>query len=300
MLEFGILGKSKSFGATLPMGTWSIALYGHLECDSLYKSLKTCAIALPCFYSYLCPIFYHSSSSQGVKCTGGALWAFGQVIQGVGHALEELSQRMLLLLQNQARQEHDNRGSAHGANLPSRDFCDLRGPRNIQRLRKRKPPRPKFKLPRFNGTRNGMRVSFLIHKLNQYFCIHSMDDDERIHTAILHLEETTYDWWHHVDMDVQEGERLEIMTWEEFSLEFLATFDTKNANNYVVELKNLKKMGSVNDYVANFSRLVVLVHVLSRSQQVSIFLDNLKGTIRGSIKAHALVSLEEAINNYGP
>eukprot|EP01018_Ginkgo_biloba_P033337 Gb_34614 [translate_table: standard] len=70
--------KTKYFGAALPVGNWSSPLCGHLECNSLYESLGTCASALLCFYCYIFPIFpYSSSSSQvylkGVKCTRGLL-----------------------------------------------------------------------------------------------------------------------------------------------------------------------------------------------------------------------------------
>eukprot|EP01018_Ginkgo_biloba_P025076 Gb_07659 [translate_table: standard] len=102
---------------------------------------------------------------------------------------------------NHERQEEDNWGSAHGfdnpfadnnidrdpslsleascrTTLPFRDFYEFRGPRNVPSLREQQP-RPKVDYPSLVG------------------------------------EETTYDWWHHVDMDVQEesSERRQIFPW---------------------------------------------------------------------------------------
>eukprot|EP01018_Ginkgo_biloba_P000356 Gb_09602 [translate_table: standard] len=91
MLQFGSLRKTKSFGVAIFVGTWSNPLNGYLEHDSFYESLGTCVIALPYFYSYLFPIFSHSSSSpkaysEGVKCTRDGLKSYKGLLEHVDNS----------------------------------------------------------------------------------------------------------------------------------------------------------------------------------------------------------------------
>eukprot|EP01018_Ginkgo_biloba_P003790 Gb_27334 [translate_table: standard] len=57
--------------------------------------------------------------------------------------------------------EYQSLEATYRVTLPLQEFCELRGTRNIQRLRKHKPPRPKFDVPKFNGRNDGMLNFFI-------------------------------------------------------------------------------------------------------------------------------------------
>ena len=103
-------------------------------------------------------------------------------------------------------------------------------------------------LPTFDGTKKGSTQAW-IQKLDTYFSLSPMAEDEAIKFAILHLEGLAHEWWHH-DL-VTQGFR-QITTYAEFTQKLTERFDRKDPESYFQELTRLKKIGTAEDYVVDF------------------------------------------------
>lgn len=65
-----------------------------------------------------------------------------------------------------------------------------------------------------------IRPTVWIHELELHFKMKQMQTSTRFSMPLL-LEDEAYEWWHQLDLDVQEHRRYEILTWEEFTNVFL-------------------------------------------------------------------------------
>ena len=90
-------------------------------------------------------------------------------------------------------------------------------------------------LPNYDGSEKLMAHTWL-QKLNTYFTLCPMMDEDPLQFAILHLEGTAHDWWHHGL--VTQGHQ-NITSYEEFSQKLIKRFDRRHPQ------ENFKKLTQI-------------------------------------------------------
>ena len=74
-----------------------------------------------------------------------------------------------------------------------------------------------------------------------------------------------------------------VTTFDDFSQRVIDIFDLKDDEEYFKELSKLKQTKSVNEYIEEFQKVVVMVPDMSEKRIVYLFLDGLEDSvIKGS------------------
>ena len=149
----------------------------------------------------------------------------------------------------------------------------------------------KFTTPTFDGT-NKISARAWLRNLQTFFTLNPMKESDFVQLASLHLEDPAYDWWYH-GMTTQGHDR--ITTFDDFSQRVIDRFDLKDDEEYFKELSKLKQTKSVNEYIEEFQKVVVMVPDMSEKRIVYLFLDGLEDSVKGLFKAFSPSTLQEAI-----
>ena len=121
-----------------------------------------------------------------------------------------------------------------------REFCEANRqetPRKGRRLQNQdlKSKINKVTLPNFDGSEKTTARAWL-QKLNTYFTFSPMMEEDALQFAILHLEGTAHDWWHHGL--ITQGHQ-NVTSYEEFSQKLIKIFDRRYPQ------ENFKKLAQI-------------------------------------------------------
>ena len=88
----------------------------------------------------------------------------------------------------------------------------------------------------------------------------------------------------------------QIKTYAEFTERLIERFDGKDPELNFKDLAQLRQTGSVDQFIAKFQRLSVLVTDISERRQVVLFMDELAEPLKGWVKGFNPSTLSEAIS----
>ena len=81
-----------------------------------------------------------------------------------------------------------------------------------------------------------------------------MTESNALQFAILHLEGTAHDWWHHGL--ITQGHQ-NITSYEEFSQKLIKRFDRKHPQENFKKLTQIRQQGTIEDYIKEFQKILV-------------------------------------------
>lgn len=151
----------------------------------------------------------------------------------------------------------------------------------------------KLSIPYYNGSRKTTDRAW-VHKLDTYFQLNPMPEDEAIKYATIHLDGSAHEWWHHEMITLGHDH---IDSYAEFTERLIDRFDKKDPKLHFKELAQLKQLGSVDTYIAVFQRLSVLVIDILERRLIVLFVNELSDPLSGWIKALSPPTLQDAIKN---
>ncbi|KAK0570999.1 hypothetical protein LWI29_009608 [Acer saccharum] len=137
----------------------------------------------------------------------------------------------------------------------------------------------------YNGTRNAMEVENFLFGLEQYFeAKGARDDATKIANTPTFLRDAAQLWWRRKHGDSGKGIN-SIHTWEDFKKELKRQFCPTNAEKEARgRLRRLKQMGSIRDYIKEFTTLSLEIEDMSEKDSLFYFMDGLKDWARVELK----------------
>ncbi len=103
-----------------------------------------------------------------------------------------------------------------------------------------------------------------VMKADSHFQLNPMPEEEAIKFAALHLEGVAHEWWHHGTITLGHDQ---IKTYEEFMERLIERFDGKDPELNFKDLAQLRQTGSVDQFIAEFQILSVLVTNISERRR---------------------------------
>ena len=108
----------------------------------------------------------------------------------------------------------------------------------------------------------------------------------------MHLEGAVYDWWHHGLVTQDHGL---ITSYETCSSKPITCFGRKDIEVYYRDLAQLRHGGSVDDFIDEFQRILVMVLDMSEQHKVMLFTEGLQDRYTGMVKVFKPNTLDDAI-----
>ncbi|KAI0493558.1 hypothetical protein KFK09_023677 [Dendrobium nobile] len=143
----------------------------------------------------------------------------------------------------------------------------------------------KLKMPVFEGEDG----HGWIYKVERYFAVNGLTEDEKLTAAGLCLEGKALAWYQWRD------KRKPIRNWREFKNCIIERFQTDRGGDFYEQFFALVQEGSVEDYCDRFEHLASRVERLSDSVLEGNFMKGLKAEIRAAVKVLMPSDLEEAM-----
>ncbi|KAH9301004.1 hypothetical protein KI387_012587, partial [Taxus chinensis] len=171
--------------------------------------------------------------------------------------------------------------------------------------RGRSRPEPKHAMPQrevqnvlgkmsfstFDVSTKGTTMAW-IQKFNTYLSLKPMVEEDAIKFSTLHLEGIAHEWWFHGL--VTQGHS-EVDAYDEFCQRFIDWFDRVDPEVHFCELAHLSQQGNVEEYVANFKRLSVMIIDASERKLIVLFVEGLMEPLKGLVCAFDPFSIQEVI-----
>ncbi|KAI5675744.1 hypothetical protein M9H77_06694 [Catharanthus roseus] len=153
-------------------------------------------------------------------------------------------------------------------------------------------PKPKS----FAGTRNAREVDNFLWGLEQYFdAVGIIEEGAKIKSAALYLTDTAMLWWRRRQEDVKRG-TCSIATFDDFKGELKRQFCPENAEEEAHgRLRRLKHLGSIRDYVKDFTNLVLEIPNMSDKDSLFFFMDGLQTWAKIELRRRGVQDLAAAI-----
>ena len=107
------------------------------------------------------------------------------------------------------------------------------------------------------------------------------------------MEGVAHEWWHHGTITLGYDQ---IKTYAEFKERLIERFDGKDSELNFKDLAQLRQTGSVDQFIAEFQKLSVLVTNISKRMRVVLFMDGLAEPLKGWVKGFNPSTLLEAIS----
>jgi hypothetical protein len=148
----------------------------------------------------------------------------------------------------------------------------------------------KLTIPNFDGS-SSCATRAWVQKLDTYFQLNPMMETDAIKLATFHLDGEAHDWWYHGLVTLGHNN---ITTYVDFTQRILKRFE-KDPELHFRELAKLKQTGSVEAFIAEFQRVVVMVTDVLESILVMLFIEALVEPLRGWVKAYKPTTLQEVI-----
>jgi len=158
---------------------------------------------------------------------------------------------------------------------------------------------PRVEVPRpecFKGVRDAKEVENFLWQMEQYFENLGLNDEARkIKAATPYLTDTAMLWWRRKHADIERG-ACRIDTWEDFKRELKRHFYPENV---VYEarrrLRDLRQRGSMQDYVQEFTTLMLQIPNMSEDELLFYFIDGLQHWAKQEVQRRNVQSVDEAI-----
>eukprot|EP00253_Pinus_taeda_P016285 PITA_16285 len=150
----------------------------------------------------------------------------------------------------------------------------------------------RFHFPTFEGSTNSSAKSW-VEKLDIYFQLNQILEEEAINVATLHMEGEAQDWWFHEMVTLGHST---VTTYAEFTRRLMERFDRRDPEKHFVELTRLKQTGSPETYIADFLRVSVMVPDLSTTRRVYMYVEGLAKPLRGLVRSTKPATLQDAIS----
>ena len=129
----------------------------------------------------------------------------------------------------------------------------------------------------FSRKRDAKELDNFLWHMEWYFkAITLTNETAKVRTATFYLTSTTTLWWHQrfVNMEKDIGT---IKTWEDFKREIKRQFFLKNVAYLARKnMRRLKHIGSISDYVKEFSSLMLEIPNMTEEKLLFNFMDNLQ------------------------
>lgn len=153
-------------------------------------------------------------------------------------------------------------------------------------------PKPKT----FAGTRNAREVDNFLWGMDQYLdAMGIQDESTKIKNAALYLSDTATLWWRRRQEDVKKG-TCHIDSFEDFKRELKRQFYPENAEEEARgRLRRLKQTGSIQDYVKDFTGLVLEIPDMTDKDSLFYFMDGLQNWAKTELKRRGVQDLSTAI-----
>ena len=126
-------------------------------------------------------------------------------------------------------------------------------------------------LPTFDGSSQSSSNTW-VQKLDVYFQLNPMVEEDALKMAILHLEGDANEWWFHGLKNLGHGH---VKTYGEFIDRVLEIFEQKDPELSFKELAQLKQVETPTDYMMDFKKLSVKVDDVSMGRLLLIFTEAL-------------------------
>jgi len=111
-----------------------------------------------------------------------------------------------------------------------------------------------------------------VEKLDIYFQLNQMLKTEAIKVATLHFDGEARDWWFYGMVILKHSI---VTTYAEFTRRLIERFDRMDPKQHFIEPTRLKQTGNPETYIADFSRVSVMVPDLSAAQRIYMFVEGL-------------------------
>ena len=129
----------------------------------------------------------------------------------------------------------------------------------------------------FSGKRDAKELdNFLWHMERHFEAIVLTDEATKGHTATLYITDNATLWWCRMFVDIEKGTCI-IDTWDAFKREIKRQFSPKDVAYLARKnMKHLKHIGSIREYVKEFSMLMLEIPNMSEDGLLFNFMDNLQ------------------------
>ena len=126
--------------------------------------------------------------------------------------------------------------------------------------------------------------NFLWHMEWYFKAIALTNETAKVRTATFYLTSTTTLWWHQrfINMEKDIGT---IKTWEDFNREIKRQFFLKDVAYLARKnMRRLKHIGLISDYVKEFSSLMLEIPNMTEEKLLFNFMDNLQGWAKQELR----------------
>ncbi|KAH7670774.1 Synaptobrevin protein [Dioscorea alata] len=161
------------------------------------------------------------------------------------------------------------------------------------------PTTPRVDVPKprpYGGSRNAKELDNFLWSLEQYFkALGIVEDAKKMETTTLYLDNTAMVWWRRRSVDIERG-TCKINTWAEFKKELKRQFYPVNAEDEARgRLRRLQHKGSIQDYVKEFTKVLLEIPDYPDKEALFAFMDGLQGWAKREIHRHGAHDLATAI-----
>ncbi|XP_023764406.1 uncharacterized protein LOC111912904 [Lactuca sativa] len=149
---------------------------------------------------------------------------------------------------------------------------------------------------KYGGKRDPKLLEEFFWSVECYFnAIGVKDNKPKIDTAVLYLCENAALWWRRKHNDIEKG-LYTIETWDEFKRQLKKQFCPHNAEDIAMKKRRgLKHVGSIKDYVAEFTALMLELPELQEKDKLFYFQDGLQSWAYNELKRRNVQDIDEAI-----
>ncbi|KAK1664885.1 hypothetical protein QYE76_053044 [Lolium multiflorum] len=220
---------------------------------------------------------------------------FDTEIQGVNlkMAVSMVTMRMLLL---QGMGRGVGRGLPRGVN---RGFVEI-GARRVPPQQDDGLGKPKFSIPRFEGTTDVEEYLTWELKIERLWRLHDYTEDRKIKLASSEFDGYALRWWDGLVRAREEDGELPIITWRTMKAAMRARFVPTNYLRSVFDKLTQLKQGvmTVDAYYMEMEMLMQRARVReSLEMTLQRFLNGLKFTIKGIVRHHSYSTMNELLHH---
>ncbi|RVW46130.1 hypothetical protein CK203_076183 [Vitis vinifera] len=147
---------------------------------------------------------------------------------------------------------------------------------------------PRVEVPKphtFSGKRDAKELDNFLWHMERYFeAIALTDEATKVRTTTLYLTDNATLWWRRRFADIERG-TCTIDTWDAFKREIKRQFYPEDVAYLARKsLKRLKHMGSIREYVKEFSTLMLEIPNMAEEELLFNFIDNLQSWAEQELK----------------
>ncbi|KAL4572158.1 hypothetical protein LXL04_018928 [Taraxacum kok-saghyz] len=158
---------------------------------------------------------------------------------------------------------------------------------------------PRVEAPKptkYEGKRDPKILDEFFWSVECYFNATRIKDDKtKIDTAVLYLSENAALWWRRKHGEIEKG-LCKMDSWGEFKRQLKRQFCPHNATEMAMKkLRGMKQMGSIKDYVADFTALMLELPDLREEDKLFYFQDGLQSWAYNELKRRNVLNIDEAI-----